>query len=34
MRIEKDFIGEKNLPKTALYGIHSLRAVENFPFFL
>ncbi len=31
MRIEKDFIGEKNIPKTALYGIHSLRAVENFP---
>ncbi len=31
MRIEKDFIGEKEVPETALYGIHSIRAVENFP---
>jgi aspartate ammonia-lyase len=31
MRIEKDFLGEKNLPDDALYGIHSVRARENFP---
>ncbi len=31
MRIEKDFIGEKKIPKNALYGIHSVRARENFP---
>lgn len=31
MRIEKDFLGEKNIDKNALYGIHSLRAKENFP---
>ncbi len=30
MRKEKDFIGEKLIPKQALYGIHSLRAKENF----
>ncbi|MCU4173715.1 lyase family protein [Carboxylicivirga sp. N1Y90] len=31
MRIEQDFIGELELPDDALYGIHSLRAKENFP---
>jgi aspartate ammonia-lyase len=31
MRIEKDFIGEISIPEKALYGIHSLRARENFP---
>jgi len=31
MRIEKDFLGEVSLPDEALYGIHSMRAVENFP---
>jgi aspartate ammonia-lyase len=31
MRTEKDFIGEKELDDTALYGIHSLRARDNFP---
>jgi aspartate ammonia-lyase len=31
MRIEKDFLGEKSIPKDVLYGIHSARAVENFP---
>ena len=31
MRIEKDYIGEKEIPDSALYGIHSLRAKENFP---
>ncbi len=31
MRKEKDYIGEKDIPENALYGIHSLRAKENFP---
>jgi aspartate ammonia-lyase len=31
MRIEKDFIGQKSIPSQALYGIHSVRAAENFP---
>jgi aspartate ammonia-lyase len=31
MRIEKDFIGEIKMPTDALYGIHSVRAKENFP---
>ena len=30
-RIEKDFIGELKIPQDALYGIHSLRAKNNFP---
>jgi aspartate ammonia-lyase len=30
MRIEKDFLGEKELSNDALYGIHSLRARDNF----
>jgi aspartate ammonia-lyase len=30
-RIEKDFIGQKEIPVDALYGIHALRAKENFP---
>ncbi len=31
MRIEKDFIGELEIPSDALYGIHSVRAKANFP---
>ena len=31
MRTETDFIGERKLPEDVLYGIHSLRAKENFP---
>ena len=31
MRKEKDFLGELEIPSEALYGIHSLRARENFP---
>ncbi|MCU0459375.1 MAG: lyase family protein [Bacteroidales bacterium] len=31
MRREKDFIGDKLLDENALYGIHSVRASENFP---
>jgi aspartate ammonia-lyase len=30
-RIEKDFLGEKEIPLDAYYGIQTLRAVENFP---
>ncbi len=30
-RTEKDFLGEKQINKNALYGIHSIRARENFP---
>ncbi len=29
-RIEKDLLGEKKVPADAYYGIHTLRAVENF----
>ncbi len=31
MRKESDFIGSYDIPKDALYGIHSVRAMENFP---
>lgn len=31
MRKEKDFLGEVDIPKEALYGIHSYRAQHNFP---
>lgn len=31
MRTEKDFLGEKEVPAEAYYGIQTLRAVENFP---
>jgi len=30
-RIEKDILGQKEIPSNALYGIHALRARENFP---
>jgi aspartate ammonia-lyase len=30
-RTEKDFLGEKQIPADALWGIHTARAVENFP---
>jgi aspartate ammonia-lyase len=30
-RIEKDFLGEKEIPFEAYYGIQTMRAVENFP---
>lgn len=30
-RIEKDFLGEKEIPKDAYYGVQTMRAVENFP---
>lgn len=31
MRVEHDLLGERELDDSALYGIHSLRAAENFP---
>ena len=31
MRTEKDFIGELEIEDNLLYGIHSLRAKQNFP---
>ncbi|MCX7571403.1 aspartate ammonia-lyase [Tumebacillus sp. DT12] len=31
VRLEKDLIGTKEVPKEAYYGIQTLRAVENFP---
>ena len=30
-RIEHDFLGEMEIPADAYYGIHTLRAVKNFP---
>lgn len=30
-RIEKDYLGTKKIPINAYYGIHTQRAVENFP---
>ncbi len=31
VRIEKDFLGEKEVPFDAYYGVQTIRAVENFP---
>ncbi|MFD2114509.1 aspartate ammonia-lyase [Paenibacillus yanchengensis] len=31
MRVEQDFLGSKEVPASAYYGIQTLRAVENFP---
>ncbi len=30
-RIEKDFLGEKKIPEEAYWGIHTARALDNFP---
>ncbi len=30
-RVENDLLGEKQIPKNVLYGIHTARAIENFP---
>jgi aspartate ammonia-lyase len=30
-RIEKDFLGEREVPAAAYYGVQTLRAIENFP---
>lgn len=29
-RLEEDLLGERHVPADAYYGIHTLRAVENF----
>ncbi|MGF7036744.1 aspartate ammonia-lyase, partial [Paenibacillus mucilaginosus] len=31
VRVEKDFLGSREVPVDAYYGIQTLRAVENFP---
>lgn len=31
MRVEKDALGEKNIPESALWGVQTARAKENFP---
>jgi aspartate ammonia-lyase len=31
IRLEHDLLGERKIPADAYYGIHTLRAVENFP---
>lgn len=30
-RIETDYLGEMNVPEDAYYGIHTIRALQNFP---
>ncbi len=30
-RIERDFLGPREIPQSAYWGVHSARAVENFP---
>ncbi|MGU3423232.1 aspartate ammonia-lyase, partial [Methylobacterium sp. D54C] len=30
-RTEHDLLGDREVPQTAYWGIHTLRAVENFP---
>ncbi|WP_311777432.1 aspartate ammonia-lyase [Trueperella abortisuis] len=30
-RIEKDLLGPREIPNDAYYGVHTLRAIENFP---
>ncbi len=30
-RIERDFLGDKKIPLSAYWGVHTARAVENFP---
>jgi aspartate ammonia-lyase len=30
-RLEHDLLGERGVPATAYYGVHTLRALENFP---
>ena len=30
-RLEHDLLGEREVPETAYWGVHTLRAVENFP---
>jgi hypothetical protein len=30
-RLEHDLLGDKEVPTAAYYGVHTLRALENFP---
>jgi len=30
-RIERDLLGEMEVPKDVYYGIHTVRAIKNFP---
>jgi len=30
-RVEKDFLGEVKVPKDALWGVQTQRAIDNFP---
>ena len=32
-RVEKDSIGTKDVPENVYYGVQSLRAAENFPYY-
>ena len=31
LRTETDLLGDREVPDDAWYGIHTLRAIENFP---
>ena len=31
VRVEHDLLGEREVPAEALYGVQTLRALENFP---
>lgn len=31
VRIESDLIGSREIPASALYGVQTLRGIENFP---
>ena len=31
MRTEHDLLGDREVPREAYYGVHTMRAVENFP---
>src|SRR4051794_16086355 len=30
-RVEHDFLGEKDIPADAYWGVHTARAIDNFP---
>ena len=32
-RIERDILGEKEIPNSAFWGIHTARALDNFPYY-
>jgi aspartate ammonia-lyase len=31
VRVERDLLGEREVPASAYYGVHTVRAIENFP---